>query len=379
MPEKKKILILIDWFDPAYKAGGPVRSILNFVHQLKGLYDIHVLTSDADLDGPLEQIKKNDWHEHASGGFKVCYLDKVHQKLGNIHSHINEINPDAVYLNSMFSLRFTLAPLFYKWLGKIKSSVIIAPRGMLKSSALSYKPFKKKLFLTLFKLLGWHKLIRFQATDPIEYRDILLKFGKVDVLEVSNFPGIVTSNHVSLLKEKNALRLLYVGRIHAIKSLDFLLQSLIAVKGNIQLSIFGVLEDEAYWQQCKVLINRLPSNIVVEYLGDVAPHHLQKIYQEHHVFALPTKGENFGHAIFDAFAHGLPVLISDQTPWCNLETIKAGWDLPLNDVQAFTDKMNEVVAWSDETYQEWKKGAHQLALKFVQDSNLIHSYQKLFQ
>ena len=36
------------------------------------------------------------------------------------------------------------------------------------------------------------------------------------------------------------------------------------------------------------------------------------------LFLLPTGGENFGHAIFEALACGVPALISDQTPWRGL-------------------------------------------------------------
>ena len=30
---------------------------------------------------------------------------------------------------------------------------------------------------------------------------------------------------------------------------------------------------------------------------------------------LPTRGENFGHVIFEAISNGLPSMISDKTPW----------------------------------------------------------------
>ena len=35
-------------------------------------------------------------------------------------------------------------------------------------------------------------------------------------------------------------------------------------------------------------------------------------------FLLPTGGENFGHAIFEALSCGVPALISDRTPWRDL-------------------------------------------------------------
>lgn len=44
---------------------------------------------------------------------------------------------------------------------------------------------------------------------------------------------------------------------------------------------------------------------------------------------MPTFNENYGHAIVESFVAGLPVVISDRTPWRNLEKINAGWDIPL--------------------------------------------------
>jgi len=45
---KKKRLILIEWFAPGYKAGGPIQSCVNICRALHTQYDIFVLTSDTD-------------------------------------------------------------------------------------------------------------------------------------------------------------------------------------------------------------------------------------------------------------------------------------------------------------------------------------------
>ena len=46
---RKKILLLTDWYEPGYKAGGPIQSTRNFVAGMYQLYDISVLTSSHDL------------------------------------------------------------------------------------------------------------------------------------------------------------------------------------------------------------------------------------------------------------------------------------------------------------------------------------------
>ena len=46
---KKKILLFTDWYEPGYKAGGPIQSTRNFVVAMHELYSISVITSDTDL------------------------------------------------------------------------------------------------------------------------------------------------------------------------------------------------------------------------------------------------------------------------------------------------------------------------------------------
>ncbi len=57
--------------------------------------------------------------------------------------------------------------------------------------------------------------------------------------------------------------------------------------------------------------------------------------KQHHAYILPTQGENFGHSIYEALINGLPVIISDQTPWRNLEREAIGFDIALQDKRAF--------------------------------------------
>jgi glycosyltransferase involved in cell wall biosynthesis len=56
---------------------------------------------------------------------------------------------------------------------------------------------------------------------------------------------------------------------------------------------------------------------------------------QHDLFFLPTLGENYGHVIVEALQAGLPILISDQTPWRDLKDRGIGLDLALTDTLGF--------------------------------------------
>ena len=69
--------------------------------------------------------------------------------------------------------------------------------------------------------------------------------------------------------------------------------------------------------------------------GPIEPNDLYATLKEFDLFVLPTLGENFGQVIWEALASGLPLLISDRTPWRNLTEFNIGWDLNLDNPEEF--------------------------------------------
>jgi glycosyltransferase involved in cell wall biosynthesis len=101
-----------------------------------------------------------------------------------------------------------------------------------------------------------------------------------------------------------------------------------------------------------------------------------QVLQEHHLFVLPTFGENFGHAIFEALLAGKPVLISDKTPWLGLEKKKLGHDLPLESA-GFDRALRFYASMDQAAYDEWSKAAWSYARDIQSASQLKQDYQKM--
>lgn len=370
---------MADWYEPGFKAGGPIRSCVNFAHHMKDDYEVYIFTGDRDLgdSAAYASIETDVWA--SKNGIHVFYASPKTLGWGNMLRQIKKVNADYIYLNSMFSRYFSFYPLLMKRLGRINNRVVLAPRGMLKDSALRFKTRKKKLFLHFFKFFGISGQITFHATDDIEEKDIKIHFGKkMKVFTISNFPGFQKEFAAPPDKQQGELKIIFVGRIHPIKNLHLLLESLLPVKKNIGLTIVAPIEDAGYWQRCQNIIRSFSSNISVELMSDVPHHQLEGILQRHHIFCLPTSGENFGHAIFEALAAGRPVLISDQTPWRNLERYQAGWDLPLRDMTGFTEVIERVAAMSGEDLAALCSKAWQYCQGFIRESAIKDQYIKLF-
>ena len=346
---------------------------------MKSELDIYVFTADRDF-GDIESypgVETDRWL--TLDGYHIYYASPRNLSWKSMVSLINDTAPDYLYLNGMFSRYFSIYPLLMKRFGTIVPKVVIAPRGMLKKSALSHKPFKKQVFLKLIGISGMMTSLTFQATDAQEVSDIRLHFGSLPcIIEVENLPAR-QSNFISpSLKVKGSLKVVFVGRIHPIKNLDYLLSLLQLSNRKIHLTIVAPIEDEGYWKKCQEIILKLTTNIEITHYENVPHGQIASIILANHIFALPTAGENFGHAIFEALSAGRPVLISDQTPWKNLENENAGWDVSLNDKTRFLEVLDYVAGMSYGELDQWCRGAWVYCQKYLEKLDSKKNYLKIF-
>ncbi|MFY7964967.1 MAG: glycosyltransferase, partial [Chitinophagaceae bacterium] len=337
-----------------------------------------VYTSDRDLGQtkPYENIAVNQWNCY--NGIHIYYSSPQNQNKENLNKQIYDVSPNFIYLNSMFSKHFSIDVLHtQKNFSNIK--YVLAPRGMLKPSAIQYKFLKKKLYLIYGNTLGLFKNVQFHATDKVEVGDIKKNIKTLlRIQEIGNCPSKPSLKNEVLDKKSNYLNLIFIGRIHPIKNLHLALQALQNVKENINFTIVGVLEDADYWETCKSLIKELKSNIIVSFLKELEPHLLQKLIKENHVLILPTKGENFGHSIYECLCFGKPVIISNQTPWKNLEANKAGFDISLNNISSFNEAINFFAQKNQDEYNNWSNGAYKVANDYYNNNDITTKYLSLF-
>lgn len=378
---KKTVLIFTDWYFPGYKAGGPIQSCRNLVKMLTSEMDFYVATSDTDLNEsrPYANIPNGKWVDGPEGEM-IYYAKNARISATAIRRAIKEFKPDVVYFNSMFSPKFTIFPLITLKLMRFSGKLVLAPRGMLHKGALFFKTSKKRLFLRLFRFLNWHKQIHFHATDEQERKDIEANFPGSEVFVAENIPtiGITCQEHSH--KRASNLKLIFFSRLHPKKNLEYILRLFnnSTFNGEIQLDVFGDAASQAYLDSCMQVASGLPANIKVRFMGGAAQEKIMKVISDYDAFILPTLGENFGHVIFESLMAGVPVLISDRTPWRKLSQEKSGWDIPLDQPETFTEKIKELMAMDSDEHQQWRKGARSCAEHFIQNAGFKQKYLELF-
>ncbi|MCB0618419.1 MAG: glycosyltransferase [Saprospiraceae bacterium] len=376
----KTLLLLTDWFVPGFRAGGPIRSSVNFAYAMCDHYRVYVLTGDRDLGDsiPYPGVQAGQWTDFDEG-IRVFYLPQEQASYGELKAIIRDLNPEFLYLNSMYSKVFAIFPLLLRWRRQIPGEIVLAPRGMLNPSALRFKSLKKRVFLSLVRIFGLARKIRWHATNREEAQAIRAVFPLAHIGVAPNFPNLTQTEFRSMQKEPGTVRLFYLSRILPIKNLLSLLRALQKVAVRVDLTIAGPIEDQSYWQQCLQLAKSFSQNIRIVICGELHYRQIPQLLHNHHFFVLPTLGENFGHAIFEAFLAGRPVIISDRTPWRNLSAEGIGWDLPLEQPDRWVETIGKAAALDQEKFDQMAHRAWEFAAHFLaSQEELKEKYFELF-
>ncbi len=380
MKEKKNILVFTDWYLPAYKAGGPVKSVAALAFYLKEDFNFYIITGNKDVFAkePLKNIESNQW-QVLPNGEKVYYFSDDFFSWKNLSALLKTICLDAVYLNSFFSTRFTVYPLLFKKAGFLKAPILLAPRGMLSSGALQLKSRKKNIFIRAAKLLSLYKNVVWHATSVQEETDIKNIFGNTNIFQISNLGLPPLKNRTDYSKENNTVKICCLARISKVKNILFALEVLQQVNSGIVIfDIYGPAEEADYYNTCQEFAQKLPAYVNVFFKGDLQGNEVEETLKNYHLFFLPTLNENFGHAIVESMLNGCIPLISNTTPWRNLQAQNIGWDIALNEKEKFVVAVNEMIEMKKDVFEERSKTVQQYARLNCLDENNRVSYKKLF-
>lgn len=233
--------------------------------------------------------------------------------------------------------------------------MLIAPRGQLLEGARSNKPIRKKVYIELFKLKSiFHKHIYFQSTSYEE--ELILKkiFVSKKIISFTNIPSISKMGNKKN-KNEESLNLVFLSRMVPKKNLDYAIEILKTLDEEVSLDIFGPIEDKSYWDFCQRKISYLPDNVKVSYKGSLKHEDINTVFRNYDAFLFPTKSENYGHVISESLTNGCPVIISDRTPWNDIENGKEGYVCSLENIEEFRKAIKLLYKLPNNEYQEMQK------------------------
>ena len=375
---RKHILVFADWYLPGFKAGGPIRSVANLVQSLDLDFSIVTRNKDHFSEVPYEGIVPNTWIQ-LEPNVRVIYFEENKVNEVALTPIICDPQYDKILLNSLFSALFSRLPLSIIKTHKLQSKTILAPRGMLKAGALSIKPLKKKVFLALSRWTGNFDGITWMATNEQEASEIRRHISTQATIRICPNLAFVPKGQVAKpIKHSGELNLVSIARISPekgiLESLTYLRNA--KLEGKVSLVIYGTQQNAGYLEQCRSMASEI-SNAEIRFGGEINPHQVAEALRAAHFFYMTTLGENYGHAIIESLVNATPVIISDCTPWRNLQQANAGWDTPLES-SAVVPVLRKAIEMGDASYQKMSTDAFSYGRSNAEDPSVLRQAYAIF-
>ncbi len=332
------VLVLLGCFREEHEATGPNQSMLGMARLLGHRFRFRVLAEE-----PAPAL--SGWTK--VGGVEQRALRQGRLGARGLRAALRATPHDILVMNSIFCRQLTIPALLMRRLGLVpRKPALLAPRGEFSPGALALKPGRKRFYLKVLRRLRLLDGVAIQATTDDEAAMIRQAFPAAEIVLGPNVRTLAPLPPHAAGDPSAPLRIAFLSRIDRKKNLDFALRCLARSGIQADFSIYGPVTHDDYWVECQRLIAGMPDTVRVTYHGAVGQQAVPEELARHDLFFLPTRGENYGHAIVDALAAGLPVLLSDQVPWRGLAEAGAGWALPLDDEAGFVAALREMAGRS---------------------------------
>ena len=226
---------------------------------------------------------------------------------------------DLVHLHGLWTPILAIA----SYLASAKAiPVVVSPHGCLEPWALQHRGWKKKLALALYQKRVLSNASMMVATAGQELESIRrLGIGT----PVAVIPNGVDVPAVFSHSQGRERRFLFLSRIHPIKGLPDLVTAWSSVRQPGWRLVVAGPDEAGHLDEIRSQINALGLEEDFEFTGLVTGDRREALFAEADVFVLPTYSENFGIAVAEALARGLPVITTTGAPWKDIETRCCGW------------------------------------------------------
>jgi glycosyltransferase involved in cell wall biosynthesis len=366
---KPRVLIVYHTYLPSEFAMGPVSAIRHLIECMAGNFDIRLLTLNHDfITG--RKLFPDDHHIDASGPATIEYLPRGWAGLKILFRRLRDSH-DVLEIHSGFDRHVAIPALALTRLGLVNGKQAFhSPHGIFLPIDMSRGAFKKRLYCAIADIVNLYSNVVHLASSPGEAADIRRWHRRPQrIIEMPHFvdPRLARNSPPRRMKRPQSLKIAFAGRITLQKNFLFALEVIRALGVASTLDVFGETDPD-YWLACKLALKAGTGLCNVTFHGQVPQQQLQDTLPDYDVLFHPTSGENFGYSIIEALSLGVPVLLSDKSPWLDVEKYDAGWVLPVSDRAAFVDRLTSIFHMGDE-WQTLRDGALKYAREKVDNGH----------
>jgi glycosyltransferase involved in cell wall biosynthesis len=326
-----RVLHVMPYFAPAFRYGGPPRSVLGLCRALLHAgVEVEVLTTTAD--GPSE-LPSSPLEGDLYEGVPVRYLPRGFPRrffgargLGAALDAAIARN-DLVHVHGLWSAPGWAAGRRAR---RARVPLVISPRGMLDPGSIAQRAWRKRIAYRLIERRGLLDAAFLHATSDAEARavrawvpgaPVVTLPNGVEALPVPSTAGAEIRRRLGV--PDGAPIVTFLGRIHPIKRLDLLAQAfdrVLAFRPDTRLVIAG--PDE---RGHRLLLEPRFAARRVHWAGQLGEADKWALLSASSLLVLCSDSESFGLSAAEAMAAGVPVVATRTCPWEEIESVGAGF------------------------------------------------------
>lgn len=315
----------------ATRYGGPSTAIVPMCQALAALgVDPVIVTTDADGPGrlPVQRGELTSWCGVPAVFFKKSVSESYKYSRGlAVWLDANVGRYDIVHIHALLS-----HACFAAAAACLRNGVpyVVRPLGTLAPWSLRQKAFRKRLLLAARGMTFLHGAAAIHYTSAEEKRSVEATLGlsRGVVIPLGIDPGLLDTPLVPYAERQRDPYVLALSRIHPKKNLEALVEAFAdtaAAGRGWRLVIAGTGEPK-YVSELQRIVDKRQARDSVSFVGWVDGDRKRELVRRASIFALCSKHENFGVAVLEALAAGVPALLSRQVDLADdVERAHAGW------------------------------------------------------
>jgi glycosyltransferase involved in cell wall biosynthesis len=219
--------------------------------------------------------------------------------------------------------------LALQWKSQSRRPHVASVHGMLEPWAWHHHAWKKRPIWWLWEKRNLESAALLHATSVQEAHALRQRGLSAPIAIIPHGVGL-PAIPASRPETTDCRTALFLSRIHPKKGLPMLLEAWARVRpAGWRLRVVGP-DKGGHREELERMATGLGIRDCIEFSGALQGAAKSAAFHQSELFILPTRSENFGIAIAEAMAHGLPVITTHGAPWQILETGRCGWWVPVS-------------------------------------------------